>query len=101
MTVATTILEQLGGRRFISMTGARHFVGTKNTLSFRLPGNAKDGINCVRIELTPLDTYRVKFERIQSRKGIPTAFLRSEHDDIYADNLVSLFERITGLYTHL
>ena len=38
MEVANTILEQLGGRQFQAMTGASQFVGSKNSLSFRLPG---------------------------------------------------------------
>jgi len=55
LTVANTILEQLGGRKFIAMTGARNFVGDFSGLSFRLPGAGgycKDSINCVKIELT-------------------------------------------------
>ena len=32
MNIASTILEQLGGNKFIAMTGASHFVSDGNTL---------------------------------------------------------------------
>ena len=34
-----TILEQLGGNRFISMTGAKTFVWDDNKLQFSIPRN--------------------------------------------------------------
>jgi hypothetical protein len=50
--VAETILEQLGGKRFIVMTGAKHFAADGNALRFRLPSNfAKSGINAVTISI--------------------------------------------------
>ena len=38
-TIATTILQQLGGSRFIAMTGAKNLVAEENALIFRLPEN--------------------------------------------------------------
>lgn len=61
ITVSKTILEQLGGRRFIAMTGARDLIGGTNYLMFRLPrGLAKNGINKVKITLDWTDTYVVE-----------------------------------------
>jgi hypothetical protein len=41
MTVARTILDQLGGARFVAMTGAREFVGSaKPPRSARAPSTA-------------------------------------------------------------
>jgi hypothetical protein len=100
LTVANTILEQLGGRRFIMFTGAKNLVGSDNSLSFRLP-KAKDGINAVEIRLEPSDTYRVRFYRVGDRRTGYKHTDKSVHDDIYCDQLVELFERQTGLYTHL
>ena len=37
MTIANTILEQLGGNKFIAMTGAKNFVSDGNTLRMTLP----------------------------------------------------------------
>lgn len=39
LTVAQTILEQLGGREFVLLTGSRSFVGGDNFLSFALSPN--------------------------------------------------------------
>ena len=58
LIIAQTILAQLGGRRFIAMTGARNFICGENYLMFSLPkGFAKDGINKIRITLDWTDTY--------------------------------------------
>ncbi len=100
MTVANTILEQLGGRRFVVMTGCRDFVGSENALKFRIP-KAKDGINCCEIKLEPSDTYTVRFVRVGDRRTGYRVTEKSVHEDIYNDSLVELFERVTGLYTHL
>ncbi len=65
MTVATTILEQLGGRRFLVMTGARYLLAHAAALSFQLPSNfAKNGINRVRVDLNSHDLYDVTFSRL-------------------------------------
>jgi hypothetical protein len=102
--VALTILEQLGGRRLMVMTGAHTFIGTTNGLSFRLPskpGFVKNGINLIEIELTPLDVYTVTCSRIRHIAGLPTVHEVSKHTDIYAEDLQPLFMRETGLATHL
>ncbi|EES0484193.1 hypothetical protein ACN662_005697, partial [Escherichia coli] len=64
--VATEILNQLGGNRFIAMTGAKNFAYFDEDgecgLSFRLPSKfAMNGINLVKIKLTFSDTYQVTF----------------------------------------
>ena len=100
MTVATTILEQLGGRRFLAMTGAKHLVGTETSLGFTLPGTpgfVRQGINRVQITLTPMDTYIVAFCR-STKKGWKEV---DRCEDIYAENLQECFTRVTGLATRL
>lgn len=100
MNVAKTILEQLGGGRFALMTGAKNFVGTPDSLIFRLPGAGgftKAGINKVVVTLMPSDTYKVDFYRM--RKGVSK--LIDSADDVYCDMLREVFERATGLRTNL
>ncbi len=102
LTVANTILEQLGGNRFLAMTGARNLAGDATSLSFRLPGNgfAKNGINYVKVTLEPSDTYTVVFKKIGRAPGFKvTEFDKVE--DVYCDNLREVFERATGLATSL
>lgn len=103
LTVATTILEQLGGRRFMAMTGAKHFLAldeARGALRFKLPGKpgfVKKGINLVKITLMPSDTYTVTAYRY---KGLEVTEVET-HDDIYADVLRDVFTRMTGLAVSL
>ena len=94
LTVANTILEQLGGRRFIAMTGAKHLAGAANSLSFQLPSRfATDGINAVRVTLDPSDTYTVKFFKCWGTKIKELG----EVSDVYAADLRRVFTERTGL----
>jgi len=97
MTVAHTILNQLGGRRFLAMTGARNLTGTDNSLSFRMPKSGSDKSNAWRITLTPMDVYKV--ETLSVRGG--NVRVCSTFEDIYCDQLVEIFERVSGFYTRL
>ena len=96
--IAKEILSQLGGNRFIAMTGAKNCSDIGNGLAFQLPASlTKSRINAVKIILDPSDTYTVSFMRF-TNTNIKTI---SQHQDIYCDQLVELFEQQTGLYTHL
>lgn len=98
MQVANTILEQLGGGRFIAMTGAKNFVGSSDALMFSMP-KAKDGINKIRVTLTPADTYTVEGYKIgRSALGFE---LKAQAEGVYCDNLRSVFESMTGFRTSL
>jgi len=99
LQVANTILEQLGGRRFLVMTGAKHLAGTVDALTFALPRNAKK-VTHVKITLMPSDTYRVTFWKLG--RGLNGGLdVLGEEEGVYADNLQAVFTEGTGLYTHL
>ena len=97
--IAVEILNQLGGNRFIAMTGAKQFVSLeKGGLIFKLPSNfAASGINLVKIELDPSDTYNVYFYKSRgvSLKEVKTMTM------IYCDQLQEVFTDVTGLNTYL
>lgn len=98
MEVAKEILRQLGDRRFVVMTGANTFMGTANSLTFKLPNTkdfVKDGINYVGIHLNAKDLYNVFYYRKWGKK----VTLQDYALDIYNDMLVENFEKTTGLYT--
>ena len=81
MSVATTILEQLGGRRFAAMTGAKHFMSVEGGLQFGLPARfARNGYNKVSVTLRADDTAV---------------------EGVYCDQLQDVFRRETGLETTL
>lgn len=95
LTVAREILNQLGGNMFRMMVGAHSLVGSDNSLTVGFKGSRK--WNKVKIELTPMDVYKVTFYKI----GPKTFKESTPHEEIYNDNLRELFERETGLYTSL
>lgn len=100
--VAAEILNQLGGRRFLAMTGANSFVyGTTEKgnvyIIFRYPGSRKS--NSCSIELTADDLYKVKFGKVTP--AMTNSKIIAELDGVYNDQLQELFTEYTGLYTHL
>jgi len=99
LTVANTILSQLGGRRFLVMTGAKNLVGSENSLSFRINSVNYDGkrVNVLRVTLDPSDTYTVTASYLRAGKLTTVA----ERSDVYCDSLQETFTRLTGLHTSL
>lgn len=97
MTKAQTILDQLGGRRFATMTGARNFIDLGNGLQFDLPRGTKNKATKVRVELNEKDLYDVRFVSVRNLSVIE----RGAFPDIYADRLQPLFTEQTGFDTHL
>ena len=96
--IAQTILNQLGGNRFIAMTGAKNFVGSDSALMFSLSSrDTKNKSNKVRITLTNMDDYTVEFFNI---RGVKVKEV-SKHEGVYFDVLQEVFTRQTGLYTSL
>ena len=96
MQIANTILAQLGGNRFIAMTGAKNFVGTENALHFHIPGRK---INSVVVRLDANDTYTVMFNK-RTNMGVNIKSVSSA-TMVYADKLREVFTEHTGLYTSL
>jgi hypothetical protein len=94
--VALTILQQLGGNKFIAMTGAKNFISLPNGLAFQLP-KAKNGINKVKITLNGLDLYDVEYGKMRKLEYKIVA----TDDNIYDDMLQECFTAQTGLDTHL
>lgn len=98
LSVANTILAQLGGPRFVTMTGAKHLLGDDNSLSFKIP--TANGINYCKITLDADDTYSVAFSYL-GRAPKYTVTLVKEVSMVYADGLRTVFESATGLRTSL
>ncbi len=97
MTVATTILSQLGGRRFIAMTGAKNLLADQNSLHMKLGSGCADGITHMRVVLDADDTYTVIFFKV---RGVKVAEV-SHHVGVYADSLGDVIYNATGFYTSL
>ncbi len=99
-TIPDTILDQLGGNRFVAMTGAWNFVRGRDYLAFRIPaGMAKRRATGVRIALSPSDTYVVELHKLDVKR-LEHRVLETR-SDVLAANLRSVFTDLTGLDTHL
>lgn len=129
--IAKIILQQLGGRQFAMMTGAKQFVAIDNGVRFRI-GKNKTRANLVKIVLRGDDTYNLEFWHIgqevnpytilmryadkglspdEFNKQVKAATERAEkaaepvklkaYEGIYCDQLQELFTEYTELYTRL
>lgn len=92
--VAETILAQLGGPKFLAMTGAKQLLGDANALQMKLTiGHC----TCIRVELEADDTYTV-----YGYTGRGTAMTQNySAEGVHADRLRAIFTEATGLETSL
>lgn len=107
--IAETIIAQLGGGgRLKAMVNARNFTyDTNGNLTFTFSGNTK--INQVTIELNGMDLYNVTFKKFTAGRMNNTTFEYKEPkwktvkelENMYAEDLIELFEETTGLYLSL
>jgi len=92
MNTATTILNQLGGNKFIAMTGATCY-SDGNTLISKFKGSKV--ANIMYVTLNENDTYDVKFCKF---RGLDVKTIK-EVTGAYAEMLKPIFEGTTGLKT--
>lgn len=128
--LAQTILSQLGGNRFVVMTGAKQLVSIDNGLRFKIGRNASKA-NMVKVLLNGDDTYTMQFWQHRTynpytillryaNKGLSreefNAKVRAateraekasipkmlkEYKGIYCDQLQEFFTDYTGMNTYL
>ena len=96
MKTAQTIINQLGGNKFIVMTGAKNFVAGDSMLMFSIGRGAKSGINKIKIQLNNNDLYNVFF--FNTKKAEYTV---SNFENVYTEDLTPLFTIETGFRTSL
>ena len=98
LTTAQIILRQLGGGRFVAMTGAKDLIDLGNGLRMSLPASMTKGrVNRLTITLAADDTYTVsvgKYARLDYRE-IETV------EGVYVDRLHETIREMTGLATRL
>ena len=102
-TIVSNTLALLGGRRFLTMTGAK-VLGSGTTLVVQLPRRtAKNGITHCLFEYLPgTDLYGVTFERRSIRNGkLKQTIVHAFGGGLFGEQLAEIFEHYTGLYTSL
>lgn len=113
MSFYKEIIRQLGGNKFLVMTGTKNLVFSENDswLRMELTRN-KLGAKWLKITLNGLDLYDIQFiynKKTKDKKlaalGINvsenTPVVLKEYKNVYSDMLVKIFETETGLYTSL
>ena len=95
--IAQIILQQLGGNKFIAMTGAKNLGFTNKGLQMKIGRNSK-GVTHVIIELDRgRDLYNIEFVKVRNFKRQTIKKLKG----IYADQLGKIFTKYTGLRIRL
>ena len=94
--IAEIILDQLGGNKFITMTGAKNISAFDDGIQFQIGKNSKK-ITHIKICLNAFDTYDISFFNVRGFDCKEMAVVKG----VYADTLQRVFTRETGLDTHL
>lgn len=108
--VAQTILEQLGGKHFLLMTGSHGLLGcaggTKDQpnpwLRMELGEGVKEDRQRMLVTLMPNDLYDVDFYTprvVNDEYEVKESWLHFTH--VYAEDLQELFTEHTGFYTSM
>ncbi|RGZ75941.1 hypothetical protein DW973_16905 [Parabacteroides merdae] len=99
--IAKTILEQIGGRRFIAMPGSKNFIDMGNGLRMSLARNKTSANRLDIIYDGGTDLYNMRFYRKTFSKKIFESKTKDieTHEGIYCDMLEEMFTMVTGLYT--
>jgi hypothetical protein len=109
MEVYKEILNQLGGNKFLTMTGSKNLLYSSenpNWLSMHLIRN-KIGAKYLKIKLTSMDLYTLTFSTskkvLDKSIGIKvdTHVILKVVENVYFDMLQNIFTNVTGLNTHL
>lgn len=109
MSVAETILQQLGGHRFTVMTGSKNYLADGNSLRMTLAKNHSKA-NRLTITLDEVtDTYRMRFYRYtpgrlnkNTFEWVPDKVVEvAEFENVYCDMLQELFTQVTWMHTSL
>ena len=96
--IGQTILDQMGGsRRLQVMLGVKQFILLNDGVAFQWPNKTPSKGNYVEVKLNGSDLYDVAFYMV----GRGAKKLVKKFDDLYAEDLVSTFERQTGWYLRM
>lgn len=108
MNIPGIILQQLGGHKFVVMTGSKNFVADGNTLRMTLAKNGSRA-NRLYITLEADDTYTMRFFKYTAPRFNSKTYTFSDEKitevktikGVYCDQLQELFAEVTKLYTRL
>lgn len=96
---AFTMLQQLGGNKFIAMTGVKVSFDNKGSLTCKFPGSKKANMLKVSLDYAT-DTYIMEFFKIGYAPKFTVKPVK-KLTAVYAEDLQRFFTDVTGLYTSL
>ena len=99
--VAKIILQQIGGSRFLTMTGPRDYINLGNGLRMSLSRNKTSANRLEIIYDEGADLYNLRFYRQSFSKKtfeVKTKDIKT-YEGVYFDMLEEIFTDVTGLYT--
>ncbi len=94
--IAATILQQIGGKRFMVMTGSHDFINLGNGLRMSLSRN-KTSANRLEI-LYNMRFYRQSFSRKTFEVKIKDI---KTYEGVYCDMLEDIFSDVTGMHLYM
>jgi len=97
--IAKTILQQIGGRRFVAMTGSKDFIDMGNGLRMSLARNKTSANRLDIIYDAGLDLYNMRFYRKTFSKKTFECKTKNiaTHEGVYCDMRKEMFTRVAGL----
>ncbi len=97
--ITQAILEQLGGHRFLAMTGVKQMLALSNGLMVYIPETKYGRGTVLKITLNAFDWYDLEVFTLKrgTRKRIPLETAK----DVDCSELMEVVERMTGLYLTL
>jgi len=96
LTVANTIREQIG-HKALYMIGAKNFIGSENSLTFRIMRNEMK-VTYITVTLNGNDYYNVDFFKM--KRDLSRVYI-SRHNDVDFTMLRNLIQEETHLYVSL
>lgn len=111
-TIADTILQQLGGNKFVACTGCKNFRSGENYdyIVMDIPRNASKA-NRLEIRYNGTDSYTMRFYRHRNGSFSTKRYINTGngwtdakdtdlkiYEDVYCDMLREIFSDYTGMY---
>ena len=101
--IAATILQQIGGRRFVAMTGSHDFINLGNGLRMSLSRNKTSANRLEIIYDAGADLYNMRFYRQSfSRKTFEVKIKDIKtYEGVDCDMLEDIFSDVTGMHLYM
>lgn len=101
--IAATILQQIGGKRFVVMTGSHDFINLGNGLRMSLRRNKTSANRLEIIYDVSADLYNMRFYRQSfSRKTFEVKIKDIKiYECVYFDMLEDIFSDVTDMHLYM